>query len=152
MCSAFRLEARVKIKIFALLYRSNTMTMTLVFSLLAVSTMPQGAASFSLGLSRRQTFAQTANVAGSIATAVAFPNLGANAEVTEETPRVVTRMGGLLVSLYLAVGGDQLLFPCAIGWSLILKINFKNSIPHTGVIPRRSPRLQDYGSFWMEQI
>jgi hypothetical protein len=45
-------------------------------------------------ISRRETFA---NVAAIVGAAAAFPSL-ASAQPTEETPRIVTRMGGNLVS------------------------------------------------------
>ena len=65
-------------------------------ALLGVSLNPEGVKGFAF--SRRQAFE-------GIATAVITPNLvsilPANAAVDEETPRVVSRMGGLLVCLFL---------------------------------------------------
>jgi hypothetical protein len=54
---------------------------------------------FSRELSRRQSFEGVATVATVLASHI-FPPvvLPANAVVDEETPRIVTRMGGLLVS------------------------------------------------------
>lgn len=63
---------------------------------LAAALLPSTTEGFSSQLSRRQAFVKAANVAGGVAATVALPNL-AQAEVPEETPRVVTRMGGLLV-------------------------------------------------------
>lgn len=47
-------------------------------------------------ISRRESLMKSVGVIGGIATS--FPFI-ANAEPTEETPRIVTRMGGLLVSI-----------------------------------------------------
>ena len=55
---------------------------------------------FSTQLSRREAFAKAVGtVAGSVVTTIALPQL-ANAEITDETPRVTTRMGGLLVGRF----------------------------------------------------
>ena len=70
---------------------------TLFPSLCLVACALQGTEAFSSELSRRQAVAKTFNtVAGGIATTVVLPNV-VNAEISEETARVVTRMGGLLV-------------------------------------------------------
>lgn len=69
---------------------------TPVFCLLVAANTFQSAEAFSTELSRRQVFVKTANVVGGVASTVALPSL-ATAEVSEETPRLVTRMGGLLV-------------------------------------------------------
>lgn len=52
------------------------------------------------GISRRESFANIASVVGGIAGIgiVSLPN-AANAMPTDETPRIITKMGGLLVSL-----------------------------------------------------
>lgn len=73
------------------------MTKTILSTVCLAAVALQGAESFSSQVSRREAFTKAANtVAGGIATTVVFPNL-AFAEPTEETPRVTTRMGGLLV-------------------------------------------------------
>ena len=59
--------------------------------------------SFSPDLSRRQVFTNALGTgAGGFAALVAIPQL-VNAEVSEETPRVTTRMGGLLVGDFCTV-------------------------------------------------
>jgi hypothetical protein len=65
------------------------------FGLLA-SAMVQPGEAFSAVMSRRQ--ALTNAIGGGIVSTVILPQL-AIAEISEETPRVVTRMGGLLVSI-----------------------------------------------------
>lgn len=51
------------------------------------------------GVSRRESFAKVASIVGGVTAGLAtsFPN-AAIAYPSDETPRVVTRMGGLLVS------------------------------------------------------
>ena len=74
------------------------MTKTLIPSLflLAVASVQETNA-FSAELSRRDAVVKTLNtVAGGVAATVAVPNL-ANAVPEDETARVTTRMGGLLV-------------------------------------------------------
>jgi hypothetical protein len=67
------------------------------FCLLASLLVLQGQA-FSSDISRRQALTKAiGTVAGGVVTTLTLPGL-ANAEISEETPRVVTRMGGLLVS------------------------------------------------------
>lgn len=68
------------------------------------SLMPLGASSFSVPtdatVSRREVFAKaSALIGGTIAAGASVPS--AWAVVTDETPRVTSRMGGLLVGLYL---------------------------------------------------
>ena len=67
----------------------------IALALLALGNTVNG---FSVDLSRRQAI--QAAVAG-VATAVVPAVLPSNAVVDEETPRIVTRMGGLLVSCLL---------------------------------------------------
>ena len=65
---------------------------------LLAGALSQGTEAFSTELSRRHVIAKTlSTVAGGVAATVVLPDL-ANAEISEETPRVTTRMGGLLVS------------------------------------------------------
>ena len=61
-----------------------------------------------------------------------------NAEISEETPRVVTRMGGLLVSYYSESSLDFALF-----FVLIM-------FCQPGTIPRWSSWISYHGSFWVE--
>ena len=73
------------------------MTKTLLPVFLLGAALIPNAESFSAEVTRRQVFVKTVNtLAGGIATSVALPNLAA-AEISEETPRVTTRMGGNLV-------------------------------------------------------
>ena len=73
------------------------MTKTLLPALCLLAALVQNAESFSSEVTRRQAFVKTVNtIAGGIATTVALPNI-ASAVITEETPRVTTRMGGNLV-------------------------------------------------------
>lgn len=65
-------------------------------SLLPLSILLGGASAFSVDLSRRQAIQAAMAGAATVIVPGVFP---ANAVVDEETPRVVTRMGGLLVRL-----------------------------------------------------
>ena len=66
--------------------------------LVAAALTIHGSEGFSTELSRREALVKTIHtVAGGVAATVALPNL-ANAEISEETARVTTRMGGLMVS------------------------------------------------------
>lgn len=49
------------------------------------------------GISRRESFANIASVVGGIAGVTSLPNV-ANAMPSDETARIISRMGGLLVS------------------------------------------------------
>lgn len=72
------------------------MTMTKQYAIVAFFAYLSGVHGFSPEVSRRQTFQA---LVGGVATAVVpsvLPLLPANAVVDEETPRIVTRMGGLL--------------------------------------------------------
>ena len=76
------------------------MTKSLLPALCLVAALVQNAESFSTEVTRRQAFVKTVNtLAGGIAATIALPNL-ASAEISEETPRVTTRMGGNLVGLF----------------------------------------------------
>ena len=73
------------------------MTKNLLPALFLGAALLQNVESFSAEVTRRQVFVKTVNtVAGGIAISVALPKL-AGAEISEETPRVTTRMGGNLV-------------------------------------------------------
>ena len=63
------------------------------------------------GVSRRQAFEKAAIASA----AVLLPNLPAQAEVTEETPRIVTRMGGLLEPYQDGPRGIRIMAPS--GWN-----------------------------------
>lgn len=71
--------------------------------LTTVTLLPFGVSAFSApdsSISRREAFATTAStlIGGSVAgSLIGVPYAGA--VVTDETPKVITRMGGLLVSL-----------------------------------------------------
>ena len=71
-------------------------------SVLTIATLtPFGVSAFSApdsSISRREAFATTAStlIGGSAAGLIGVPCAGA--VVTDETPKVITRMGGLLVS------------------------------------------------------
>jgi len=83
--------------------------MKLNLSLLSIFSLVYGTHAFaglqktnvetSTGVSRRESFAKVATIVGGVTAGLttSFPNV-ANATPTDETPRVVTRMGGLLVS------------------------------------------------------
>lgn len=76
--------------------KATTITLIAAAAVCAVLDL-DGVSAFSAEFSRRQSLQA---VIGGVATAVApsiIPVLPANAVVDEETPRVVTRMGGLLV-------------------------------------------------------
>lgn len=92
------------------------MTKTLLPCLCLVAvTLLQGGNAFSSELSRRQAFVKTVNtVAGGVAASVVLPNL-ANAEITEETPRVTTRMGGNLEAYQDGPRGFRMMAPS--GWN-----------------------------------
>ncbi len=53
-------------------------------------------------VSRRESFANVAAIVGGVAGIVASPSI-ASAYPTDETPRVTSRLGGLLVSVYLSL-------------------------------------------------
>ena len=117
-------------------------------------------------VSRRQTLQNFIKGGAAVATASAF-GVGAgfpqaaNAVVTEETPRVVTRMGGLLVSI--VVFCLRTLFVCShLQYGAHSK---KKTIPlltpqflltilkmMIGTLPRRTSINQDVGTVWLEQV
>jgi len=75
------------------------MTKSFLLSALCLLSTVHNVESFSSEVvnTRREAFVKAATaIAGGIATTVALPNI-ASAVPTEETPRVVSRMGGLLV-------------------------------------------------------
>lgn len=85
-------------------------------SVLMVLLMPAGSnvSALSNGLSRRQSLeALVGGVATTVLAPSVIPVLSANAVVTDETPRVVTRMGGLLV------GRHILSSPCIKGENIV---------------------------------
>lgn len=70
--------------------------MNLISKAALISFLCGSAAAFSVDVSRRQAIQAAFTGAATLAApGLVFP---ANAAVSEETPRVVTRMGGLLVS------------------------------------------------------
>lgn len=80
--------------------------------------MPFAASAFSVSdasVSRREAFAKTAStlIGGSVASSLVVPS-PAVAEVTDETPKVISRMGGLL-ERYQDPRGWQILAPS--GWN-----------------------------------
>ena len=70
-------------------------------------TKPSQSTNPSLAINRRETLSKTFGMLGGAGIATVLPFLPevANAEVSEETPRVTSRMGGLLV-------GSNIRFPC----------------------------------------
>ena len=77
----------------------------------ALAAIPEASAWSTPHLSRREAF-QKAAVASA---AVLLPNLPAQADVTEETPRVVSRMGGLLEPYQDGPRGIRIMAPS--GWN-----------------------------------
>lgn len=75
--------------------------------------MPFAASAFSVSdasVSRREAFAKTAStlIGGSVASSLVVPS-PAVAEVTDETPKVISRMGGLLVRCDVTFESHQIL-------------------------------------------
>ena len=103
-----------------------------------------GAAGFSVETSRREAI-QAAM--GGIATAVApslIAVLPANAVVDEETPRIITRMGGLLVCH---------LERCVRSFLYISLAHKQNSLLlPKGTLSRRPKIYSNDGAIWLEQI
>lgn len=69
---------------------------------------------YAVEVSRRQSFANTAALIGGFTMTGFLPSL-ANAEPTDETPRIVTRMGGLLERYQDSTRGISILAPS--GWN-----------------------------------
>jgi len=87
------------------------MKTTLFLIITAFALVYESAAWSSPHVSRREVFQKAALTSA----AVLLPNLPAQAEVTEDTPRVVTRMGGLLEPFQDGTRGIRLMAPS--GWN-----------------------------------
>jgi hypothetical protein len=117
------------------------------FNAAILLTTISAASGFSMETSRRQAIQAAI---GGIATAIApslVSVLPANAVVDEETPRVITRQGGLLVRFHLfrfALGSlfQMLTLLVVSSWNLL----------NVGIFSRWSKINPHDGPIWMEQI